>query len=137
MLLCFHFKSKLWITAFYLQNDFSISMEWSFLWNTGISLVLIWAKSVIYSNLLVELFQLFTAISKGRAMGFRHAQDSQHCAKFESHPNRVTFETNTIRMTSSIQALNTYSFEKLESVFSANKLLLSFNMKWNMWNTGI
>ena len=40
-----------------------------------------------------------------RAMGFRCAQGNQHCAKFESHTNRVTFETNAIRMTSSIQAL--------------------------------
>ena len=40
-----------------------------------------------------------------RATGFRHAHGNQHCAKFESHTNRVTFETNTIRMTSSIQAL--------------------------------
>ena len=39
------------------------------------------------------------------AMGFRLAQGNQHYAKFESHTNRVTFETNAIRMTSSIQAL--------------------------------
>ena len=30
---------------------------------------------------------------------------TQHCANFESHSNRVTFETNTISITSSIQAL--------------------------------
>ena len=30
---------------------------------------------------------------------------TQHHANFESHSNRVTFETNAIRMTSSIQAL--------------------------------
>ena len=35
-----------------------------------------------------------------RATGFRRAQGNQHCAKFESHTNRVTFETNAIRMTS-------------------------------------
>ena len=29
---------------------------------------------------------------------------TQHCANFENHSNRVTFETNAIRMTSSIQA---------------------------------
>ena len=29
---------------------------------------------------------------------------TQHCKNFESHSNRVTFETNAIRMTSSIQA---------------------------------
>ena len=40
-----------------------------------------------------------------RATWFKRAQGNQHCAKFESHTNRVTFETNAIRMTSSIQAL--------------------------------
>ena len=40
-----------------------------------------------------------------RATGFKHAQGNQHCAKFESHTNRVTFETNAIRVTSSVQAL--------------------------------
>ena len=39
-----------------------------------------------------------------RATGFRRAQGNQHCAKFESHTNRVTFETNTISITSSIHA---------------------------------
>ena len=39
-----------------------------------------------------------------RAMGFKRAQGNAHCAKFESHTNRVTFETNAIRMTSSVQA---------------------------------
>ena len=38
------------------------------------------------------------------ATGFKRAQGNAHCAKFESHTNRVTFETNTIRMTSSVQA---------------------------------
>ena len=36
-----------------------------------------------------------------RATGFKRAQGpqgNQHCAKFESHTNRVTFETNTIMM---------------------------------------
>ena len=41
-----------------------------------------------------------------RATGFKRAQGNAHCAKFESHTNRVTFETNAIRMTSSVQALN-------------------------------
>ena len=40
-----------------------------------------------------------------RATGFKRAQGNAHCAKFESHTNRVTFETNVIRMTSSVQAL--------------------------------
>ena len=39
-----------------------------------------------------------------RATGFKRAQGNVHCAKFESHTNRVTFETNAIRMTSSVQA---------------------------------
>ena len=41
-----------------------------------------------------------------RATGFKRAQGNAHCAKFESHTNRVTFETNAIRMTSSVQAHN-------------------------------
>ena len=40
-----------------------------------------------------------------RATGFKRAQANQDCAKFESHTNRVTFETNAIRMISSIRAL--------------------------------
>ena len=32
------------------------------------------------------------------------AQGNAHCAKFESHTNRVTFETKAIRMTPSVQA---------------------------------
>ena len=39
-----------------------------------------------------------------RAMVFRRAQGNQHCAKFESHTNRVTFESNAISITSSIHA---------------------------------
>ena len=39
-----------------------------------------------------------------RATGFKRAQGNAHCAKFESHTNRVTFETNAIRMTSRVQA---------------------------------
>ena len=38
------------------------------------------------------------------ATGFKRAQGNAHCAKFESHTKRVTFETNAIRMTSSVQA---------------------------------
>ena len=33
-----------------------------------------------------------------RATGFKRAQGNQHCAKSESHTNRVTFETNVIMM---------------------------------------
>ena len=43
-----------------------------------------------------------------RATGFKRAQGNAHCAKFESHTNRVTFETNAIRMTSSVQAHSDY-----------------------------
>ena len=39
-----------------------------------------------------------------RATGFKRAQGNAHCTKFESHTNRVTFETNAIRVTSSVQA---------------------------------
>ena len=38
------------------------------------------------------------------ATGFKRAQGNAHCAKFESQTNRVTFETNAIRMTPSVQA---------------------------------
>ena len=44
------------------------------------------------------------------ATGFKRAQGNAHCAKFESHTNRVTFETNAIRMTSSVQALCVYNY---------------------------
>ena len=40
---------------------------------------------------------------------------TQHCANFESHSNRVTFETNAIRMTSSVQALCSYVPEVVRS----------------------
>ena len=46
-----------------------------------------------------------------RATGFKRAQGNAHCAKFESHTNRVTFETNAIRMTSSVQAPNSPNSE--------------------------
>ena len=39
-------------------------------------------------------------------MGFKHAQGNQHCAKFESHTNRVTFETNTIKMIVKVHPLD-------------------------------
>ena len=65
---------------------------------------------------LVSKFILIEWLSELGAQGicatdFRHAQGNQnlHCAKFESHTNRVTFETNAIRMTSSIQALRKLS----------------------------
>ena len=58
---------------------------------------------------LVSFYQCYIQIlvlgAQGiRAMGLKRAQGNAHCAKFESHTNRVTFETNAIRMTSSIQA---------------------------------
>ena len=44
-------------------------------------------------------FQILVQGAQGiRATGFKHAQGNQHCAKFESHTNRVTFETNAIMM---------------------------------------
>ena len=49
-----------------------------------------------------------------RATGLKRAQGNQHCAKSESHTNRVTFETNANRMTSSIQALSMKSKVKTE-----------------------
>ncbi len=62
-----------------------------------------------------------------RATGFKRAQGNAHCAKFESHTNRVTFETNAIRMTLSVQAhthtMETHSMEKVPSMenFSINQ----------------
>ena len=58
---------------------------------------------------LVSFYQCYIQIlvlgAQGiRATGFKRAQGNAHCAKFESHTNRVTFETNAIRMTSSVQA---------------------------------
>ena len=45
-------------------------------------------------------------------MGFKRA-------KFESHTNRVTFETNAIRMTSSVQAqcMCIINFQKIDLSF--------------------
>ena len=51
-----------------------------------------------------------------RSTGFRRAQGNQHCAKFESHTNIVTFETNAISITSSIHA----SVLKLQVNFNFN-----------------
>ena len=53
-----------------------------------------------------------------RATGFRRAQGNQDCAKFESHTNRVTFETNAVSITSSIHALytSTYLHKKVHVV---------------------
>ena len=43
-----------------------------------------------------------------RATGFKCAQGNQHCAKFESHTNRVTFETNAIMMIVKVHPLQSY-----------------------------
>ena len=53
-----------------------------------------------------------------RATGFKRAQGNAHCAKFESHTNRVTFETNAVSITSSIHALytSTYLHKKVHVV---------------------
>ena len=48
-----------------------------------------------------------------RAMG-RCAQGNQHCTKFESHTNRVTFETNAISVISSVHPLCILFFLKNE-----------------------
>ena len=49
-------------------------------------------------------FKILLGAQGIRATGFKRAQGNADCAKFESHTNRVTFETNAIRMTSSVQA---------------------------------
>ena len=58
------------------------------------------------SSPVSDSFKFFVVlVNQGiHATGFKHAQGNAHCAKFESHTNRVTFETNAIRMTSSVQA---------------------------------
>ena len=73
------------------------------------------SKSVAYYGRehLVSFYQCYIQIlvlgAQGiRATGFKRAQGNAHCAKFESHTNRVTFETNAIRMTPSVQALQYY-----------------------------
>ena len=67
-----------------------------------------------------------------RAMGFRRAQGNQHCAKFESHANRVTFETNAIRMTSSIQAHYHFVTKKLPRC-KTNLVLLFLLRKYTIF----
>ena len=64
-------------------------------------------RSIFKSHSISVTFKFCTVLgAQGiRAMGFRRAQGNQHCAKFESHTNRVTFETNAISITSSIHAL--------------------------------
>ena len=42
------------------------------------------------------------------ATGFKRTQGNQHCKKFESHTNRVTFETNTIMMIVKVHPLCTH-----------------------------
>ena len=55
-------------------------------------------------SFLTECIRVTFKIQAIHATGFKRAQGNQHCAKSESHTNRVTFETNAIRMTSSVQA---------------------------------
>ena len=52
-----------------------------------------------------------------RATGFKRAQGNQHCAKSESHTNRVTFETNAIMMIVKVHP------QKRTSLFSFKKFL--------------
>ena len=59
------------------------------------------------SNAVTEPCSLLRVVALPRGTD---SLGTQHCANFESHSNRVTFETNTIRMTSSIQAHLTYRF---------------------------
>ena len=52
-----------------------------------------------------------------RATGFKRAQGNAHCAKFESHTKRVTFETNAIRVTSSVQAPSIFAIISVWSLY--------------------
>ena len=74
--------------------------------------------------------------SEIRVMGFKRAQGNQHCTKFESHTNRVTFETNAIRMTSSIQALNIATrlcWEKILFLLGWYLLSINFCCNFEFW----
>ena len=74
-----------------------------------------------------------------RATGFRRAQGNQHCAKFESHTNRVTFETNAISITSSFHAHVQFPriLPKLCCVFyvsiNSKEMRNSLKRKWEIW----
>ena len=85
------------------------------------------ANSVSFKSHSIRVtFKICTVLcSQGIcATGFRHAQGNQHCAKFESYTNRVTFETNAISITSSIHALNlsTYLYMQLNQGLAILKL---------------
>ena len=49
-------------------------------------------------SFLTECIRVTFKIQGIHATGFKRAQGNQHCAKSESHTNRVTFETNAIMM---------------------------------------
>ena len=54
-------------------------------------------------DLGLSFFCLVLVAEGIHAMGFKHAQNDAHCAKFESYINRMTFKTDTICTTPDIQ----------------------------------
>ena len=54
---------------------------------------------------LVSTVHVLVALSSTLEANSTDSLSTQHCAKFESNTNRMTFETNTICTTSDIQAL--------------------------------
>ena len=69
-----------------------------------------------------------------RATGFRRAQGNQHCAKFESHSNRVTFETNAISVISSVHPIEK-KYLNLAQNFSGPNLHCNTNIIRDILNT--
>ena len=53
---------------------------------------------------------------------------TQHCANFESHSNRVTFETNAISITSSIHAQFFFSSYHADELFCENNITFRGNL---------
>ena len=117
--LCLLFSFQLLLYRYVMYRYYLFSRIFLYIYAAAISTLIqvaIWIFLVIFfyyigREHLVSFYQCYIQIlvlgAQGiRATGFKRAQGNAHCAKFESHTNRVTFETNAIRMTSSVQALN-------------------------------
>ena len=68
-----------------------------------------------------------------RATGFKRAQGNAHCAKFESHTNRVTFETNAIMMIVKVHPLFTivFLYKASKQEFVIFRILIKIELSWN------
>ena len=62
-----------------------------------------------------------------RATGFKRAQGNQHCAKFESHTNRVTFETNAIMMIVKVHPQCLFGIFCLAIIWPLKRLIVQFS----------